>query len=358
VRVVFFTRYGALGASSRYRFYQYEKSLKARDFDCRFYPLFSDRILVSRYKSNAKSVTQNATAVFTRCLHFLRLRNVDLVVLEGEFLPYFPPFFEYMLKFLGIPYSVDFDDAIFHYYDKSPRWLVRRLLGRKIASVVGQAAFIVAGNQYLADYAIAANAKRIEVVPTVVDLEKYPQPDFRLRDSLSFQIGWIGSPGSSRYLQSIKVPLSDLVFSHQCKLKLIGAGCDHGLHHLYPESKEWSDLTEVSEINTFDVGIMPLPSDDWAKGKCGFKLIQYMACGKPVIASPVGVNTEIINHGVNGFLAATEEEWMVAVKTLRDKPELAVKMGMAGRRMVQEKYSLQVTSPRIAEIFESVSRTR
>jgi glycosyltransferase involved in cell wall biosynthesis len=115
--------------------------------------------------------------------------------------------------------------------------------------------------------------------------------------------------------------------------------------------RDWDEATETAEIGNFDVGIMPLPDNPWERGKCGFKLIQYMACGKPVVASPVGVNREIVVEGVNGFLASTQKEWVDALLRLKENPALRRTMGERGRRMVEERYCLQVTAPRLQRIL-------
>ena len=117
----------------------------------------------------------------------------------------------------------------------------------------------------------------------------------------------------------------------------------------------WSEAAEVSLIQTFDIGIMPLTDTPWARGKCGYKLIQYMACGLPVIASPVGVNSDIVEHGVNGFLADTEEEWAQAISTLLSDRELRHRMGAAGRKKVEAEYSLQVWGPKVAAMIRDVA---
>jgi len=104
-----------------------------------------------------------------------------------------------------------------------------------------------------------------------------------------------------------------------------------------------------------DIGIMPLPDEPWARGKCGYKLIQYMACGLPVVASPVGVNSEIVQHGVNGFLAQTEEEWAEAIQTLAESDKLRARMGEEGRRIAHTQYSLETWGPKLAKLIRSVS---
>jgi glycosyltransferase involved in cell wall biosynthesis len=119
------------------------------------------------------------------------------------------------------------------------------------------------------------------------------------------------------------------------------------------ETRSWSEETEVKEIQGFDVGIMPLPDEPWERGKCGYKIIQYMACGKPTVASPVGVNQHIIAEGVDGFLAATPVQWVQALRTLRHDHGLRGRMGKAARRKVEREYSLQVTAPRLASLLRS-----
>jgi len=117
----------------------------------------------------------------------------------------------------------------------------------------------------------------------------------------------------------------------------------------------WTEDTEVSLIQNMDIGVMPLPETPWTRGKCGYKLIQYMACGLPVVASPVGVNCEIVEHGVNGFLAETNEEWRSAVETLLSDADLRRRMGAAGRKKVEDSYSLQVWGPRVAQMLRQVA---
>ena len=113
-------------------------------------------------------------------------------------------------------------------------------------------------------------------------------------------------------------------------------------------------MTEVTSVHRFDVGVMPLPDEPWALGKCAYKLIQYMACGLPVVASPVGMNREVVRHGVNGFLATTATEWEEALSLLASDAELRHRMGQEGRRLVEQQYCLQVTGPRVASLFRNL----
>lgn len=353
MNVFFLVRYGNLGASSRYRFYQYADTLRSAGITPLFFPLFDNAVLAGRYQRGRKSKSQNIFASLKRAWQCSTLRSASLIVLEGEALPYAPPVFEYLFNIRSIPYVVDFDDAIFHYYDKSKNWFVRRLLGNKITKVVRRSSCVIAGNQYLYNYAHAANARRIEIIPTVVDLSRYPFSAPISSSRTEMRIGWIGSPGSSRYLQTVKDPLAVAIRDDDCRIILVGAGTDHGLDALNPELKPWTEETEFNEICNFDVGIMPLPDDDWAKGKCGFKLIQYLAAGKPVIASPVGANCEIVRHGLNGFLASSANEWAECIRKLKNNPDLARRMGENGRKLIEERYSLQAMGSRMVDVLRS-----
>jgi glycosyltransferase involved in cell wall biosynthesis len=248
---------------------------------------------------------------------------------------------------------VDYDDALFHQYDQHRSAWVRRLLGGKIARVMRGAHLVTAGNAYLADYARRAGAPRVEIIPTVIDLERYPPAGVRPASDTPFTIGWIGSPSTAKYLLAIAPALAEVCAGGRGVVRLIGAG-PVDLPGVPVEVLPWNGSTEVEELKRFDVGIMPLPDEPWERGKCGFKLIQYMACGLPVVASPIGVNMEIVEQGVNGYLAETTAEWVQALNTLLLDADLRKRMGQAGRKKVEQEYSLQVTGPRLAGRIKSI----
>jgi glycosyltransferase involved in cell wall biosynthesis len=216
---------------------------------------------------------------------------------------------------------------------------------------------VVAGNAYLADYARRAGAKRIEVIPTVIDLGRYRVKDadhIGKQPEVAFIIGWIGSPSTARYLRDIAPALAEVCREGRARVRLIGSG-QIELPGVPVEVLPWREDTEVDEICGFDVGIMPLPDEPWARGKCGFKLIQYMACGLPVVASPVGVNSEIVEDGVNGFLAQDTLEWVVALERLIAAAELRHRLGAAGRAKVGARYCLDVTAPRLTRLLQAIA---
>ena len=166
-------------------------------------------------------------------------------------------------------------------------------------------------------------------------------------------MGWIGSPSTAAYLNELVEPLTAL--GQECAVRLIVVG---GKAPKVPNVTiteiVWTEQSELELINSFDVGVMPLPDDDWARGKCAFKLIQYMACAVPVVTSSVGANVEVVNSDC-GFLVSTPQEWLDALRVLRDQPAVRTKMGEAGRHRVEQNYSLHKNLPLLAGVICDVA---
>jgi glycosyltransferase involved in cell wall biosynthesis len=213
---------------------------------------------------------------------------------------------------------------------------------------------VIVGNDYLGDRARQAGARRVELLPTVVDTSRYTVT--LTAPSRPLTIGWMGSPSTATYLHFVAPVLQRMIDSYGLRVVAIGANPDQ-LRGLPFEVRSWSEELEVEEIQRFDIGIMPLPDEPFERGKCGYKLIQYMACGKPVVASAVGVNTILVRHGINGFLARTELEWLEAFECLVNDPPLRHRMGTSGRMLVECEYSLRATAPRLAGLLRSVAST-
>ncbi|MCF8026403.1 MAG: glycosyltransferase family 4 protein [Desulfobacteraceae bacterium] len=353
MRILLLTRYARLGASSRLRALQYLPYFESFGWQVDPAPFFSNAYLEKLY-AGKPTWKEAQLAYWGRIRALARAGRYDLVWVEKEILPFLPAAAERMLKALGIPYMVDYDDALFHRYDLHRLRVVRVLLGRKIDEVMKNATLVVAGNQYLADRAGNAGAKRVEIVPTVIDLTRYPavddQPD---KCSGPLVVGWIGTPGTSRYLYPLKNVFKSLQSQFNVRFAAVGA-TRQSLGDLPVESWHWSEDTEVDSIRKFDIGIMPLEGSPWERGKCGYKLIQYMACGLPVVASPVGVNAEIVEPGVNGFLAGDGARWRESLAALLADVESRWQMGRMGRKKVESRYCLQVQAPRIETLLRQL----
>ncbi|MBI4548209.1 MAG: glycosyltransferase family 4 protein [Ignavibacteriae bacterium] len=348
MKILLLSRYGSMGASSRYRSYQYVPLLRKQGWDITVAPLLDDTYVRSRYFGGRISLLHVVRAYTQRVWKLLRAKQYDLIWLEYEALPWIPNIFESLLFGFKVPYVVDYDDAVFHRYDQHPCGIIRRLLGKKINRVMSGSSMVIAGNEYIAERAYRVGALRVEILPTVVDLNRYPLAP--LSDNGMYTIGWIGSPMTSHYLKIIQPALEEISRTVMAKVVAVGAGALE-LMHVPLEVRPWSETTEVQEIQKLQVGIMPLPDSPWERGKCGLKLIQYMACGKPVVASPVGVNTQLVEHGVNGFLASSQDDWLTALTTLGNNGTLRRQMGMAGRKKVETHYCLQVTAPKLLQLL-------
>jgi glycosyltransferase involved in cell wall biosynthesis len=353
MRVLFLTKYGPRAATTRFRVLQYVPYLTTRGFDVAICPLLNDAYLAAKYDRGRTPALDAIRGVIDRLRTLPRARRFSVVVVHMEALPYLPAFFERALNAIGVPYVYDFDDATFHQYDRHPSAAVRWLFSRKIGRVIAGAALVTAGNEYLAEYARKYN-DRVLVVPTVVDVEKFvPRHGFEPRDKVV--VGWIGSPSTATYVADRAQLWRTATADGRSVLRLIGAGrafvSANGI-----ETRAWREETEAAEISEFDIGIMPLRDDPWSRGKCGFKLIEYLACGVPVVASPVGVNSQIVADGVNGFLCGSDAEWVDRLQRLIADARLRRDMGSRGRLDVERNWSLQVWAPRLADALEMVVR--
>lgn len=381
-RVLALTRYDRAGASSRVRVYQYLPWLERRGLEVNVVPLF-DATYLERLYDGQPTAWIDIVSAYARRIQLLASRpRVDLIWIEYELLPWLPWLIERALLPRRTRFLVEFDDAVFHRYDLG-RPFVRALLGRKLDQLMAKAWCVVAGNAYLAERAHRAGARRVEIVPSVVDLEEYPAPAGDSVDgsagallpehpvevdvagshgafpddatqSALFTVGWLGSPSTTRYVQSLAPVFERLTRSGPLKVVVVGAS-PITMPGVRLEQRTWSKATEAQDIYTFDVGVMPLNDTPWERGKCGFKLIQYMACGRPVVASPVGVNVELAVPSLTGALASTPDEWVRALEVLRDDAGLRRRLGAAGRALVERSYSLQVTGPLMADLLNEAA---
>lgn len=338
MKVIFFVRYGRTGASSRLRTFQYLDFLTENGIDCKVSSFFDDQYLRELYESKKHNKWRALRSLVKRCLALLSVFRYDQVVIEKELIPFFPAIFEWCLRLVRIRYIVDYDDAVYHNYDLHPNRVVRWLLGQKISHVMKYAGLVVAGNEYIRQKAVDSGAGKVVIVPTVVDMARYKSADVINK---VFTIGWVGSPVTSKYLPFLKPVIDELATEFEIRLVLIGAGQPLGLTRAKEVVKPWVESTEVTEIQQFDVGIMPLENSAWEQGKCGYKLIQYLGCGVPVIGTPVGVNNIIIRDE-NGFKAESPEAWSRSIRYLIENPARRREMGEKGRAMVTVEYSLQV----------------
>lgn len=351
MKILFLTRYGRQGASSRLRTYQYIPSLRSVSIEYVISPLFNDSMLMYKYQNSGYNLLDLLLAFGRRIYALLKANKFDVIWIEKEALPWFPVHLE---KFLlrKARYVLDYDDAVFHNYDKHRLRWVRLLLGRRIDTLMANAKLVIAGNRYLADRAISASASRVEIMPSVVDLVRYA-PKQSYNYVTKPVIVWIGSPSSIQYLLDLAAPLEVLSSRHLYTLRVIGGG-SITIPGVDVVSLPWSEDTEAALISECDVGIMPLRDTPWEQGKCAYKLIQYMACGLPTVASPIGVNNEVVVEGETGFFADTPTGWLEQLDKLLSDADLRHRLGQAGRQRVESKYCLQHTATRLVHLLIEV----
>ncbi len=358
MRLLALTRYERLGASSRVRMLQYLPWLEDAGIEVITKPLFSNTYVGELQKGRRDwRAIMGGYAQRVACL--LNTRSFDLIWVEKEALPWLPAWVETLLLAGSVPYVIDFDDAVFHRYDQHKNSVVRAMLGKKHKRLGRNAALVTVGNDYLASYARGWGAGRVETLPSTVDVQRYLPRNSSTSDFNSgrpVRIGWIGQRSTTIFLTPYLTILSNLVRDRNVQFVTIGAGAYSPGFPI--ELIDWTEETEVAALNTLDVGIMPLVDEPFERGKCGYKLIQYMACGIPVVASPVSANNEIVRHGENGFLAGTPGEWDEALNRLLSSHELRRTMGLRGREMVESNYSVQAVAPRLISLLRGAQGMR
>jgi len=346
-----FAKYSTLAASTRQRIVQATPYLEQAGIALDIHPLFDNDYLARLFSGQRRTAVGVVSAYIKRVADLLNTRDHDFLWVHCELFPYLPGFVERLIGMSGKPVVYDFDDAIFHQYDQHPKPLVRAMLGNKLAPLLRRTDIAFCGNAYLRTYA-SQYCVRTELIPTTLDTSVYT-PRALCAPGDTVTAGWIGSPSTWRYCDALTAVLESFVSTPGRAVLVVGA------QHAAPsrssfEFRDWSEANEIADIHRMDIGIMPVPDEPWARGKCGYKLIQYMACGIPVVASPVGVNCEIVQHGVNGFLASTDQEWREALDRLANDDALRQRMGQAGRARAEVDYSIQRYGPYMAHLINSL----
>lgn len=347
IKILGLALYGPVAASTRYRLGQFVPGLASFGIDLRVRSLLGDDYLQQQYHGGRFPISALVRDAAAR-LRQLKDDPYDAVMLYCELFPFMPAWLERML--IRGSYIYDMDDAFYLRYQLGRKRVLKPILGRKIETVIGGAAAVTAGNRTLASYASRFN-KNVAELPTVVDTHRYVPKSGMKRQN--FTVGWIGSPSTATYLPQLAEPLSALGAEAPIDFIVIG-GKAPNIPNVNVIEYPWSEETEIDLINTFDVGLMPLPDDDWARGKCAFKLIQYMACGVPVVASAVGTNNRVVTPEC-GYLVGRTSDWVNAIRTLRQDHALRRAMGDASRERVVQEFSLHTALPRLSHLIHQVA---
>jgi glycosyltransferase involved in cell wall biosynthesis len=342
----------------RYRIEQWARLMEHYGVEVVFEPFRCNELhsLLCRPSNTGRKIFLTTKALLRRFRLLKSVRDFDLVYIYSEAALVGPAIIENEIHRQGVPIVFDFDDAIFlHYTYISPVSRYFRLLKfpGKTGTICGLAAHVIAGNSYLANYANRFN-KNVTIVPSTVNLQSYTLQNGH-RPPETPVIGWTGSYSTVQYLNDLKTTLQRLATRERFKLRVVGVP-DYRIEGVDVEAIPWRSETEVDDLRDIDVGIMPLTDDEWTRGKCGMKALQYMALGIPTVCSPVGVNPRIVRNHENGLLAGTPEEWSAHLTSLLHSPELRSRLGQAGRATVEAGYALSTHVPTVLEIFKSAVR--
>jgi glycosyltransferase involved in cell wall biosynthesis len=355
-RVLFLVTNPIESPGERYRIYQFLPYLEAAGIVCVVHSLFSDDNyeVVNREGDVLRKAAALVSGAMKRISKLLRAQEFDAVVSYRQPIALWPGSAEALLARFKAPYIFDFDDAIY-LPPPSPTSSISTLLRppRLVRKNIELATVTVVAGDHVAAYA-RRYSSRVEVIPTCVDTERYPQHE-NWANSGPIVVGWIGSRSTSQYLHVLDDVWQRLAHKDRVIFRVIGGSYAHSSVRV--EEVRWSLETEAQDVAGFDIGVMPLPDDEWTRGKGGLKLLQYMAAGVPAVGSSVGGNAGIIRHGIDGMLASSTEEWIRCLDRLTGDPNLRRQLGGAGKTRVTERYSLSRWAPRWAELLFEVTGT-
>jgi glycosyltransferase involved in cell wall biosynthesis len=309
--------------SCRFRVLQYQEPLKE-------FGINLDVAELGRNKAERRSVLDAAAGFDAVLLHRKLLNRFDYARLRRR----------------ARRLIYDHDDAVM-FRDSNASRLKSRMRERKWERLVSGSDLVITGNKYLANLAAEYNRK-VAIIPTVINLDHYSGEPSR---SSGLVIGWMGTSSNFIYLSQIRDAMEEILRDHPEVTFRVVSDQTPDLSGISIESKRWSAADELSDLAGFDIGIMPIFDDPWARGKCAFKIIQYFASYLPVVCSPVGANREVVEEGVNGYFASSTEEWRRRLEELLASAGERKVMGRAGRKVVEDKYSLDVMIPRLAQVL-------
>lgn len=358
LRVLFLTKYPIDGASSRYRVFQYLDVLSEHGISSDVSSFFSRSGYRAVFGSSGL-LRRTLAVVFgaaNRIYWVLRGSDYDLIYMQRELLPIGPPIFERFLKWRNVRMLFDYDDALFIEKPSavSPVATIFKS-GERVKEIFGLVDAVVAGNSWLKEQAERYGAKAY-VLEVAEDTKRISMRATH-REETKVILGWLGSKSTEKYLNQITPVLQQFfgIFP-DARLVVVGGG-EFRPAGLPVEHVPWSYETEVAQLHRFDIGLMPLPIEDWSRGKCGGKARTYMAAGVPAVVQNIGYNQELIRHGETGFLMTeNNEDWLKALIELTVDSTLRQSIAERARVEVEKRFSLEVISNQLAEILWEEAR--
>lgn len=341
--------------SQRFRFEQYLSYFKENNYNCFWSYLIENEEADKQFYSSNNYLGK--FKIFSKSIikRFSEIRNshtYDLIFIQRECFMLGTTFFERKFSKKG-KVVFDFDDAIWlQNVSKANKSLAFLKNPQKTKGIISISNLVFAGNEYLANYAKQYNAN-VKVIPTTIDTLNHHNQVKIHKEKEVITIGWTGTHSTLKYLEDLGGVVEALSNKFTFRFLVI---CDKApsLNWKGLEFTKWKRETEIEDLLQIDIGIMPLSDTEWAKGKCGFKILQYMALGIPAVAAPVGVNKEIVEHGINGYLASTSKDWIMYITRLAKDANLRNRMGKAGRQTVVDKYSVEANKDLYLKYFKEV----
>ncbi len=360
-RILFLIAHPKQDAGCRYRVYQFLPYFERAGYECTVAPFSTERLFyILRTGGNIMAkILETVWCAIRRAIVISRVPHFDFVVIHREVFPFLTPLWEKIVLRRSRKAIFSFDDAVYTGHPDvsslTHPWLYRLKYGRGVNDVLRGCHHIVAGNRILGDYARSLNP-HVTVIPTVVDCDYYeyqqPQGD---RDR-PVTVGWMGSPSTGPYLSIVEPALRLLAqtFPGRIQFRFFGFP-QYKLDVPAFASLPFRLSSEIADLHSMDIGIMPLPDTVWTSGKCAFKAIQYMATGAVAVASPIGVTTDLIRHQENGLLARSTEEWFEALSRLVTDLDLRQALSRHARRTILDGYSLQQWGPRFVGVLDELA---
>lgn len=355
LRVLFLTRYPVEGASSRYRVFQYLPHLRDLGVECEVQSFMSTEMYRISFQSGRifRKLWETAKAVVRRVRATAGHRRYDIVYLQRELLPFGPPVLERWMKRRGAVLLFDYDDALFIHKPSryNPLAAFLRAPG-KVVALFRLVDCVVAGNDWLREEALRLGATRAVTVEVAEDTGR-----IRLRTPVPeapLTIGWLGSTSTVKYLQLIAPVLRGIAERHpQVRFEIMGGG-EFAMTGVPWVLSAWSLEAELEALARFDIGLMPLPMEDWAKGKSGGKARTYMAAGVVPVCAGIGYNRELIRDGETGFLCTDDTHWRDALEALIASPDLRRRVSLAARAEVERRFAPDVKAQELKHLFDAV----
>jgi len=357
-RILFLVPYPSGQApSQRFRFEQYLPVLKEQKIDYKIKSLLTENAWKKYYTKQKLLIVHYLLLGFLkRIVHIMKMRSYDFIFIHRELYPIGPPIFEFIIaKLCSKKIIYDFDDAIWLEDPDEQGTLSAKIKNKaKVGSICRWSYKVSVGNEYLGNYARKYNNKVI-INPTTIDTEQLHNPNkygnYSPKSNKTPVIGWTGTHSTMQYLTPILPVLDKLRSKYKFEVRII-SNKSPNIKMDYIKFIPWNKETEIKDLLSIDIGIMPLSDDMWSKGKCGFKALQYMALEKPAVVSPVGVNSLIVEHGVNGFHCLSNEDWYSKLEELLKDPFMMKKLGTKGREFVKGDYSVNSNTSNFLNLFK------